>query len=869
MPLYRRDEGGGQVTEETFQSGMPRQLKNYWLHGEGAAKIRWGTPGAFDRCVRNLTQESEGTIADPKGTCANLYHEATGRWPGAHRDGKFAIDLDVLVAAMGTYKPIRWRGPLAPIGFFTDDGRMFPPGTMTFQSMPAPLEWVKTRGTGHQGAVTVGRITDVTEKMGPDGRQWLWGEGDFMNPEIIPEVRQALGLVEGGVVYPSVDLVRYSAQFAEQDGRTVQVARSGKVRAATLVSISAFPDLRLELIHPKADAEPMVASMPVETFVVNASGWRGAPIAPRSERFNADQAVARIEHWAGIGTDAPNANKLASMFLWVNTENKPLLGREGYRLPWGDIIDGKPYLLYHAIYAAAALLEGGHGGLPNIPDADKEKIRGVITEIYQKMAEEFNDPTMKAPWVGRGEATAAAEDVEEWCYCGEEFFCADTLDVILPEEFGDIDVEEFLGKYTESKHPRDPKGTEEGGEWRDVPGHGPHGQIRVGGKWVYPKRHKRTKDYKPKHAAEEKEGRHRDPEGRESSQKKSYRPKRSGPYRYHGKRRAEDARKAEREAGEKKEAPEKPIAVKRAPAKKAAPAKAAPAKKEPEKKEPAAKKVAPVKKAPAKKAAPDKAPVKDKPLPPGVSKFYSDVDDDLADFIQIVNRDKKGATVKGIAHGVQGINDKVTFPDGTTVFSKRIVGGPGNRGNEVVDKEQLGSMLGRALGLPTPRTWRDKDDHMFAEWIDGDMLMGWRDSERRELYRSEQGLKIALLDLLTGNIDGHNGNMMIDQKKKLSRIDFGYAWQRDAVFPGRLHESDFVRPGNQSAVVQENFTSEANRTRLRDHRLSPADIKFARERLEGMRDQFKKLGHENWLDYSLKVLDYLAPHAKGKKRVLG
>jgi len=60
-------------------SKMPPQLKAYWLTGPGAAKVGWGTPGSFDRCVRELKDEFP---QDPEGLCANLYKEATGRWPG-------------------------------------------------------------------------------------------------------------------------------------------------------------------------------------------------------------------------------------------------------------------------------------------------------------------------------------------------------------------------------------------------------------------------------------------------------------------------------------------------------------------------------------------------------------------------------------------------------------------------------------------------------------------------------------------------------------------------------------------------------------------------------------------------------------------
>lgn len=66
-----------------WQSRMPEQLKRYWLTGKGAAKIRWGTPGDFTRCVRNLRDDFP---EDTEGLCANLHHEATGMWPGDARN---------------------------------------------------------------------------------------------------------------------------------------------------------------------------------------------------------------------------------------------------------------------------------------------------------------------------------------------------------------------------------------------------------------------------------------------------------------------------------------------------------------------------------------------------------------------------------------------------------------------------------------------------------------------------------------------------------------------------------------------------------------------------------------------------------------
>jgi HK97 family phage prohead protease len=60
--------------------GNAERLHEYWVHGEGAAKIRWGEPGDFDRCVLHLGK----FIADPKGYCNLAHHAALGIYPATH-----------------------------------------------------------------------------------------------------------------------------------------------------------------------------------------------------------------------------------------------------------------------------------------------------------------------------------------------------------------------------------------------------------------------------------------------------------------------------------------------------------------------------------------------------------------------------------------------------------------------------------------------------------------------------------------------------------------------------------------------------------------------------------------------------------------
>jgi len=54
------------------------KLREYWVHGKGAAKIRWGEKNDFYRCVKQLRK----FVADPKGLCNTYHREALGVAPG-------------------------------------------------------------------------------------------------------------------------------------------------------------------------------------------------------------------------------------------------------------------------------------------------------------------------------------------------------------------------------------------------------------------------------------------------------------------------------------------------------------------------------------------------------------------------------------------------------------------------------------------------------------------------------------------------------------------------------------------------------------------------------------------------------------------
>lgn len=63
------------------------RLMEYWAHGEGAAKIGWGTPGDYNRCVVQLGKYVSATQVH--GLCQNLHIRATGA-PAGHAPAELA-----------------------------------------------------------------------------------------------------------------------------------------------------------------------------------------------------------------------------------------------------------------------------------------------------------------------------------------------------------------------------------------------------------------------------------------------------------------------------------------------------------------------------------------------------------------------------------------------------------------------------------------------------------------------------------------------------------------------------------------------------------------------------------------------------------
>ncbi|TDB79625.1 phage minor head protein [Micromonospora sp. KC721] len=189
-------------------------------------------------------------------------------WPRRDRAAGLDITVTAAGAAKGGKPMATWKGTLAPLGARSGDRRIFAAdGEWSFRDLPLPLRWAREDAPGHEGAVTIGRIT-----AGEVQKSKLTGSGDFL--DAVPELGEALELLRAGVLFPSVDLDDFEFVYTDEKGKPVEemsdeeweafiesgeepyiTVVKGRVMAVTLVGTQAFMEARLELVDDEQPAD--------------------------------------------------------------------------------------------------------------------------------------------------------------------------------------------------------------------------------------------------------------------------------------------------------------------------------------------------------------------------------------------------------------------------------------------------------------------------------------------------------------------------------------------------------------------------------------------------------------------------------------
>lgn len=144
----------------------------------------------------------------------------------------------------------------------------------------------------------------------------------------------------------------------------------------------------LDLWEISVVGEPM--NEKARIFSVKAvSGVSTLPLAPESHPWNSSTATLRVRKFTG-STEKPSA-KYKRAFMYYDPAHEEEF--TAYKLPYADVIDGELKAVPRAIFAIAAALHGGRGGV-DIPEADKNKIASICNKYYDKL-------DMESPLTGK------------------------------------------------------------------------------------------------------------------------------------------------------------------------------------------------------------------------------------------------------------------------------------------------------------------------------------------------------------------------------------------------------------------------------------------------------------------------------------
>jgi len=266
--------------------GNAEALRRYWTRGKGALKIRWGTPGDWTRCVRQLAKYM-GPRA--KGYCQLRHKEATGVYTGSKfnpgrkksiRSSMFTsleefeqkiADQSVLAARAAEAREkfsltasasevlrqgAKFTIPLLiPEELESGDGRKFKKDAISLRDLPIPLLWQIKTGEGHAGSVVVGRIDYVERtEQGMGNAYGVFDTGAYG--------KEAERLVRNGFLRGvSADLDQFEAkeekkprpknskELEDDDeiGKDKLTVNRARVMAATIVAKPAFQECTISI----------------------------------------------------------------------------------------------------------------------------------------------------------------------------------------------------------------------------------------------------------------------------------------------------------------------------------------------------------------------------------------------------------------------------------------------------------------------------------------------------------------------------------------------------------------------------------------------------------------------------------------------
>jgi hypothetical protein len=321
--------------------GNAEKLRVYWTTGPGAAKVGWGTPGDFDRCVTLLTPHM-GVRA--KGYCNLRHQDVLGAPPGKGHGKGLAeeLDLEIKLEAWDPYSEV---GDLAA----ALDVPEAKAERVEVEAFPGTLE--ERRDAVRDAVNTALRGARVTDDRGGGGpvssegryewdyvsvqgtwpdqavvtrRRWvngmdesesfvvpysMDGNGTAVLGEPVPVSLEATIVPAGGVeepvqVNPALDLLDDAAYVVKsylategKAGRMLSGRNSKKLQEAVETLLSLLQDAGVNVTPPQPPKEPQGPDEPVTTpDTTSVSATTGTKALPAGMvRLGADELAEGLE----------------------------------------------------------------------------------------------------------------------------------------------------------------------------------------------------------------------------------------------------------------------------------------------------------------------------------------------------------------------------------------------------------------------------------------------------------------------------------------------------------------------------------------------------------------------------------------------
>ena len=136
-----------------------------------------------------------------------------------------------------------------------------------------------------------------------------------------------------------------------------------------------------------------------DTVAAAATPFGDLPLMDRNATWDsgaADGRVRALYSSDGSGdTDKMDWGSYQKAFAWYDSANPKAFG--SYKLPFADVDGTTLKAVPKGIFSAAGVVQGARGG-SSIPDADLDGVKASLGRYYTKMAKQFKDDTIKAPW---------------------------------------------------------------------------------------------------------------------------------------------------------------------------------------------------------------------------------------------------------------------------------------------------------------------------------------------------------------------------------------------------------------------------------------------------------------------------------------